>query len=420
MSDPDAPPLPVNDKEDLEKKKLQLEIENLQSPFYKKAEWWAKSLPVPFGLLTIVLTVWYVGLQERVKTLSSGTVRLTAEKAALKADVDGLRADKSKLETERSDRQKQVDELTDRLASESFQVHLDPLEKGQRNNLFSKDLPIPIADLVRFEQKDAPNRERNLTSLQRAFETSKNQAAKAFISIALFEVTQDRKWRDTISDELIETIKPRRTFDLRTSFSDADVEAQFVIVSYVGHLKESEELSFGEQIFFDVNRVRGDDADVDLAAVRAFRQMWGDPNLDVTMEAAVPNQTLVGLIAGAIPWSRNALLKPNSSWGQRSIAIERLRVLSHEACAVVMAEKLRDPQLRTFDRSLFSSTLQLPPEQLNKTGAAEFSAIPRTLDQDEWSSWAADNVELMKLYLEPGMKDLMKALKTMIYDKARP
>src|SRR5439155_26930911 len=134
-----------------------------------------------------------------------------------------------------------------------------------------------------------------------------------------------------------------------TSFSDADIEAHFVIISYVGRLKESEKLSFGEQFFFDVNRVRGDNADVDLAAVRVFRQIWGDPNLEVTMEGAVPNQTMVGLIAGAIQWSRNVLLKPTSSWGQRSMAIEHLSVLSHEACAVVMAEKLRDPQFRTFD-----------------------------------------------------------------------
>lgn len=420
MSDPNAPPTPVNEKEEMEKKKLQLEIENLKRPFYKDAEWWAKSLPVPFGFLTIFLTIWFAGLQEKVKNLSLETVRLTGEKAALKADVASLTTDKSKLEGEISDRQRQVNDLTNRLASESFRVRLDILKKGERNNLFSRDLPIPIADLVRFVQKDAPNRERNVASLEKAFADSKNHAAKAYISLALFEVTRDRKWRDSISDELIETIKPNRTLDLRTPFSDADIEAHAVIVSYVGRLKESEKLSFSQQFFFDVSRVRGDNADVDLAAVRIFRQIWGDPNLEVTMEAAVPNETLVGLIAAAIQWSRNVLLRPNSSWAQRSMAMEHLMVLSHEACAVVMAEKLRDPQLKTFDRQVFSSTLQLLPEHLNKTTVAEFSEIPRTLDEEDWSSWAEDNVDLMKLYLEPSMKELMKALKTMIYNKARP
>ena len=420
MSDPTTPLVSVNDKEELEKKKLQLEIENLELPFYKNAEWWAKSLPVPFGLLTIALTIWFGGLQGKVKTLEEDTARLTQEKKFLTRDVDDLKADKSRLAAEKEERQKQINELTEKLASESFQVRLGLLEKGQRNKLFSRDLPGPVVDLVRYVQKDAPNRERNLASLERAFATSKNQAAKAYISIALFEVTRDRKWRDRILNELIDTIRPRRILSTVATFSDDDIEAHFVIVSYVGHLKESERLSFTEQFFFDVKRVSGDETDVDLAAVRVFRQIWGDPNLEMTMEAAVPNQTMVGLIAAAIQRSRNVLLTATSSGNQRSMAIEDLRILSHEACAVVMAEKLRDPQFRTFDREVFSSTLELLPEHLNKTGVAEFSDIPRTLDEQDWSSWAKRNTSLMKLYLEPNMKELMKALKEMIYDKAKP
>src|SRR5713101_1597558 len=96
---------------------------------------------------------------------------------------------------------------------------------------------------------------------------------------------------------------------------------------------------------------------------------------------------------------------------------------------------LRDcfiPGRRRYDSNYsLSATAACPgfPHNRKKSGTRPPFVTPRlnnttadrtrTLDQEEWSSWAEHNVELMKLYLEPSRKDLMKALKTMVYDKAR-
>ena len=74
-----------------------------------------------------------------------------------------------------------------------------------------------------------------------------------------------------------------------------------------------------------------------------------------------------------------------------------------EDTVTAMAELVAAGKVRTLGLS------EANPETLRR--AAEVHPALREI--------AEHNVELMKLYLEPNRKDLMKALKTMVYDKAR-
>lgn len=120
---PDTPGLPVkedNDKEGLEKRKLQAEIDNLTKPFYQKIEFWSFAATASVALITALILYTNGAFDIKTKNLEIQRNNLQFEINKFTQDTIGYASQRRILEHNNAVLSKRTKFLTEQLSNDSL------------------------------------------------------------------------------------------------------------------------------------------------------------------------------------------------------------------------------------------------------------------------------------------------------------
>lgn len=405
-----TPPKPSPDDENLETKKLRLEVKKLDTPWWRDPEFWVKALSLPVSLIAIIATIYISSEQRTVRDLKSTIANLTAEKlkketenATLETGNKSLRDQQRQLKVTNEQLKAKSQELRDKLEDEKFDTNLTlVLQAEGAGELYSGKMPYPLRHVIEIAQSSGARKQFLLSKLESALNTTSDIGVRTALIIALYEITHMAKWSDELVQELIASFKDTSPTPLALDTLFAAYSPPSLIRAELSAWSHRKKVGFCSTLYSQTDW-RQHYATSTIGFVRAEFFSGHDP-----LEEMKPDDAR--FVTTYVSAAREIALNRNLPASDRIIAANFAAALSKEAAVTFLGTILADEQLSPVDRHRAFDFVSGPCG----TSLEDLTGCPKSADAASWKQWIANNASTVEIFFQPLMPKLVEKFQNML------